>query len=709
MAELNEAPGIVADGVARETLDPLDYGKGGTLKTLNADLALVLGSASKAEAFISEKQWNLLWRDADLLYQSPRPMSVYENTYVLEPNVQRFTVAKVVNSVVPSLYKGLFYADPPMVLRPRSGTSQDTIDAKTVLFSYLLNDCGFKTETKWGLEQMACLGTGIWKWGVDYKEVVTWERKSTTTTITGGVGQDQVTQKVPLDVPPDVKRKSRVVPRPFFESRPINKVFVDPKCDVGDIRKADFVIDVRYMDFYQLNDIRAALEELPEDHPDKDGWELPKSEDELRKWWFAPSGTNVAPVLASDTMAYMRGAVHHAEEMNIQVTPDMLFKKMEVLEYWDRNRKVLVIDRKKVIFTGQNKFGVIPFLSANWWNRAKAFYGMGLGLIVGQNQRVDQGTINAILKMLSFGINPIYLRQRDTNAPTQMIRTGIGKILTVDGIAKEAYHLLDTPKVPPDIWSALSESEKATESASGADQALVQGSSSGPRSSMGRTAGGAGILASASATRLDGPLDNFIEQVFSPFLYILDMLVMRYLSDAEIYAVLGEEMGDDYEVDLDQFHAAKIEFEVLAGAALAAKRTMAQSMTLITQILENPQIVESLADINEEYINWKEIVMMWIESTEWKNKNDIIKKMTPEMKQKRAAASQQAQAASKAAVTAQSNQQKFQQKQQLEDQSNDNRIKRDLVRESFKDNAQSEATEGLPSTGGLEGQQPTVA
>ncbi len=76
---------IVADGTVRTTLSAEDYGKGPELKTLNADLALVVGSAAKAEQFIVDKQWSLLWRDADLLYQSPRPMSVYENTYVLEP------------------------------------------------------------------------------------------------------------------------------------------------------------------------------------------------------------------------------------------------------------------------------------------------------------------------------------------------------------------------------------------------------------------------------------------------------------------------------------------------------------------------------------------------------------------------------------------------------------------------------------------------
>ena len=71
---------------------------------------------------------------------------------------------------------------------------------------------------------------------------------------------------------------------------------------------------------------------------------------------------------------------------------------------------------------------------------------MGLGLMVGQNQRVDQGTINAILKILSYGVNPIYLRDRNDNAPTQTSRTGFGKILAVTDTEK-SYRLLESPKV----------------------------------------------------------------------------------------------------------------------------------------------------------------------------------------------------------------------------------------------------------------------
>ena len=147
---------IEKDGTGSRALTAEDYGPGAVLKTVDADLSLVCGSARRSESYITNKQWNLLWRDADLLAQSPRPLTVYENTYILEPNVQRFTVSKIVNAVVPQLYKGLFYTDPPFVPRPRPGTSQKVVDAKQNLASVLLDERDFQAEIRYGLEQWRC-------------------------------------------------------------------------------------------------------------------------------------------------------------------------------------------------------------------------------------------------------------------------------------------------------------------------------------------------------------------------------------------------------------------------------------------------------------------------------------------------------------------------------------------------------------------------
>jgi hypothetical protein len=205
-------------------------------------------------------------------------------------------------------------------------------------------------------------------------------------------------------------------------------------------------------------------------------------------------------------------------------------------------------------------------------------------------------------------------------------------------------------------------------------------------------------------------LDNFIEQVFKPFIGIIDMLTFTVMSDAAIHHVLGREMGDDFlkDFNIQEFHDAQIEYEVLAGSSLAAKRTMAQSMVMLTQILDNPQIQQSLAEINQEYIDFKPIIAMWMEASEWKNKNDIIKPMTPDMLQRQQANSKAALQAQAMQAKQQGDQQKFVQKQQLEDQASDNRIKRDITREAAKNSGMSEAVQGTPSQGGLEGMMPTV-
>jgi hypothetical protein len=705
---ITDGVGIISDGNPHQQITAESFTVDGETKSYDVDLALVVQSAAMAKAFIANKQWTLMWRDADLLYQAPRPMTVYENTYVLEPNVQRFTVAKVCNAVVPQLYKGLFYDDPPMLMRPRPGTSQKVVDAKTAIFSFILDQCQFKTQTKWGLEQMAHLGTSIFKWGYDWQEIVTRKRKATVAKVESGNASDvKDAIFLPTDEPPTIVEDSKTLPIPFFEWRPLDKVLVDPQLSVSDIRKAGWVVDVRYMDWYQLNDLCKAIEQAKADGETGSviqGWRLPSLAKRNAIWANPPK----AQTLETEQATYIEGVVHHSEKNNVKSSPDSHRTKLEILEYWDKGRKIMVLNQECVIYCGDNEFKRIPFLSANWWNRPRAFYGMGLGLIVGQNQRVDQGTINAILKILSYGVNPIYLRNRDDNAPVQTIRTGLGKIMSVTDVDK-SYKLLETPKMPSDVWAALKESEQATESSSGADQMLVQGSSAGPRSSMGRTAGGANILAGASATRLDGPLDNFIEQVFKPFLGVVDTLVFNIMSDAAIYHILGREQGDDFLKDfkISEFHNAQIDYEVLAGSSLAAKRTMAQSMVMLTQILENPNLQEMLASDGKK-IKIGPIISMWMEASEWKNKNDIVVDMTQEEKQKRDANSKAAIMQQQVQAKTQGDQQKFAQKQQLEDQSSDNRIKRDITREAAKASGLNEAVEGEPSTQGIQGQLPTV-
>jgi hypothetical protein len=94
---------------------------------------------------------------------------------------------------------------------------------------------------------------------------------------------------------------------------------------------------------------------------------------------------------------------------------------------------------------------------------------------------------------------------------------------------------------------------------------------------------------------------------------------------------------------------------------------------------------------------------MWMEASEWKNRQDIIKPLTPEMKQRMAAKSQAAQQQTQAALQQQKAQQDYQNRVALEDQATDGRIKRDLIREAFRNDSSSDVVSGEASSSGLEG------
>lgn len=133
--------------------------------------------------------------------------------------------------------------------------------------------------------------------------------------------------------------------------------------------------------------------------------------------------------------------------------------------------------------------------------------------------------------------------------------------------------------------------------------------------------------------------------------------------------ILGDEIGPDFKVDEESYLNAKFEYEVLAGARLSAKRAMAQALPLISQIFENPSLLSQLAETGY-VVDVKELLAMYMEVSEWKNSRSLIRKLTTEEKQAKAA---QDQAASKAAQQSQMEDQKFQHKTQLNDQQNEAR------------------------------------
>ena len=637
--------------------------------TDEAVLSIVVQDFQHASTWLENRRWPLNWTETDLLYQSPRSLSVFEGSSVTRANVSRFTVAKQVNSLAPAISGAIFSDATPFEIRPRPSAHQDTARAWKELITELLDEIKFKQECQYGIQGMTNQGTVIFKmgWETITKVETHYIRKKAPPTVDMPFGP-------PITIATEESDEFEAVDievtrnRPTFEKCELGTVFVDPTWkSPNQIWKAKYIVHELYLTYDDLNKLR----ENPE-------YDIP-SEEQLRAAFMndAEVPESISPTEQAMTA---NTSIHHAERQDYEWSEDPLMKPLQALEWWSDTHKRVVLQKKVVICNKTHNLKVKPFLSANYWDIDNSGWGMGVGRISGADQRVEQGMINALLDILAFAVQPEYAVARGANVPTQDQRRRLGGIRMVDGNdATKAIALVAQPQVPPDAWRAIQSVVATSESATGADQATVQGSIPGRGSSIVRTGTGAGMVGAASSARLQSPVERFIDGVFLPFLDFTYRMVKERMPISEIRNVLAERAAE-LKTDFQDFLSQVVKFDTLAGTRLAAKQRMAQALPFLMEVFSNQALVQQLSETGWK-VNVMELVNMVLDMSDWKNKRDLVVPMTDQEKQER---QQQQQAVMQASSKQALLQQKQQGDMQLEDKKIAGRIATNAVKQTHQ-------------------------
>lgn len=640
MAQIVEAPANIAAPIRREQVAlPADEHAAAEYAK-QARLNIVVQDMERCDAWVS-KAWASIWREADILYQSLRTYAAFEGSQVAAPNISRFTVAKLVNAVVPQILKAITYQDPPFLLTGYAGTKAETLRAKTAVLARALKQKdekgrSFVTEISKGWEACAIFGTQVYMggWYERVRRVKKYVRKGQPVTQQTPVGELTVQTKESAEWEIEGGPKGREVRCgwPFLRQTDHRYILVDPGWNEPDIRCAPYIENRRYLSFDEIDELR----DLP-------GFDIPPRE-ELIDLFFPPAENPATPGSAETTTAGLTtgwGGTMHAMPRYEPSSADPLERRLEVLERWDGDHNDVVLQRKLPIKIEENEFdGKIPAFSSNWWNVPDSGWGMGLGRIVGQDQRVDTGVTNACLKLLSFAVNPDYIRGEGVDVLTQNVRQRLGGVIASAKDPKNAFVLKEQPRVPAEALAMLQISKAESESAAGADQEMVQGTTpSAGRSSLGRSATGAAGKFRAAATRLEGPLGRFIDQVFVPYLEFADELINDRMSSEQLHEIVQQELGPDFKFDEEEYRNTTLKsYEPLAGAHLAAQSAMAQILPLLVELVSQPAVLQQLAEVNGEYMDFDRIVRAIMDMAGWRYE-PFIKKLTREMEARMAARS----------------------------------------------------------------------
>ena len=608
--------------------------------TDDATVGLVIQNARQARTYLDNRQWNLHWREADVLFQAPRTNQSFEGSTVARANISRFTVAKHINSLVPSMKSGIFYEMPPFLVRPRPGTSQTTAYSKTVLYGTLMDACDFEAVSEQALEYMALFGTVVCKGG--------WFRETKIKPARAPQGEP-VRMRMPMggELILPTKESDTIVKTDrevtiegmCFEVCELGSVLIDPTWRRPNAlhKHAKYVIHVTYPTYKDLNDLRQQV--LVDDQGKMvGGYDIP-DEEELKNHFFLKQTNANTPSQVMLNLGGQNWAIHHAQNPEEPPGIDPLERPIQMMEMWDRTWVYAVLcpegaDYGVLIRKEEHGFPFIPFFASNFWNIPNAGWGIGVGRLAGSDQRIEKGLTDAMLDILSMSINQMYVRDRGANAPTQQIRQRLGGIIDVDTkpgqSVRDVFGIIELPKIPSEAFGVLQNAIQTAQSTTGADEAFTQGSLPGRGgSSAARTATGASGIMGANANKLQGPVGHFVQGILLPFIELMEFLVKQRMPFSRIREILGDELGAAWNLDAKNFYESDDRFECLAGAHLAAKKAMASALPLMVQIFENAPLVTQLNQTGY-IVDVRMLLEMFMEVSEWKNARQLIRPMTPQ-------------------------------------------------------------------------------
>lgn len=581
-------------------------------------LRLVVQTVGYAEGHANYRDFYQGWAGALRMYQSQTAVANWGGGQA-RSNFPFYLLSNSVNAFVPQVMDGIFAEDPPFLLKNRPGTSWETAQAVQNVVAYQLEEIDFRDELEAFVRNMGLFGTGVAKWG--------WEERTETRNRlklvkTGVVKQDGFGQDVQFenDDEPDYLEDEDyeyLVARPRFENVVnLKQLIVDPTLDHPRITDAKFVAHRLYMTWDEIEALR-----------DQPGYDIPSKDTVIS--WFLPPDPEQTEEAPQEQYPISPSLGLQADPRWTQASADMLSKPLEVLEYWTKDDLIVVLQKKLVIRNAKNPYGVIPFLSCNLVNVPGAFWGMGMGQMVGSEQRLQQGIVNIWLDQVALALFGSYIREKGANNSTQNMIAGPGVVLSVDNIDK--FKVMERPPPVPEAGLHLQLSQGRVEQLTGSSLATQGIAGSTGHSNTTRTAAGINLIGSASQNAISAYLDRLAGSVFVPFLNAV--MDLDRLMPQKVWTRILDEVHDKDDPEFEDLVNADVKFSVKAGSKLRERLAMAQAWPLIAQnLLQQPVI--NLLGVQKKKINAARLEKMAFIMAGWPNFDSIVEDMTPEDNQR---------------------------------------------------------------------------
>ena len=541
------------------------------------------------------------WRNANELYLAWVQQKYWEGTRMPRASVPVFVAFEQVESMLPKMLSAVFSDNPWFQADPVGATTPQQAAQWQSLLLDQLDRARVREIFRRSIKSGLIYGNGIMKmsWKLAECDYLRWVPQMRPKITMGDNGMPQLGGYERIL---SKTTATELENRPELHYVSLSDFYIDPNCQSPQPR------DSRYRIWRKLVTVEdlAALRDQKE-------FKIPGDATLLE--WARYKHNAQADMTKSTEELFRLGAWYPGNDQTV----DPGGQRVEILEYETDERIVWVANRQKAILNIPNSYGFCSFYGTFYADVLDRFYAMGVCDVVEGEQRLQTALLNGRLDELALALHRPMVKKLGVKVPTYALRARPGQIWEAEN-PKDDFQFMPIPDITANAYIEANASQMRVQKNTGQADLYATGVPSAGGNSASRTATGVGAQVQASGSRIQYLVENLEDTFIEPMLN--DLVKLN-----QMFPPIGAPAAETLAL-------SKVQLSMRASAKMQARMGLLQTFPLILQTLGNPALIQELA-VHGETPNWSELMRVLTEMTGYKNRAELVRKLTPEEQQAR--------------------------------------------------------------------------
>lgn len=306
-------------------------------------------------------------------------------------------------------------------------------------------------------------------------------------------------------------------------------------------------------------------------------------------------------------------------------------KRIEVIEYTTKERKVWLLNREHIAYNQPNQYKEINYYSMCYADVLDRWHALAISDVAEGEQRLQQSITNGRVDELALSIHRPMIKRRGVTIPPYQLKVRPGVVIEVENPEGDIKQL-EVQNITQQAFVEVEASERRVQRITGMSDLAALGSPTSGGNSANRTAAGVNTQVGATQDRTRYYISNAENMVVKPILNKFIWMNKRFmdLKQAAAWITLHPQFGFLNPLEVMN---ARVSADCDGSGKLAAKQGFLNILPLWLQYVMNPETLQLFSQQQGMVLDIKENTDMIMRAINYSPRNPLFRPLSDQEKQ----------------------------------------------------------------------------